>query len=58
MNMTLDSLNKAANAFLNERYGLNLNVPIVINNRFKSIMGAVVYSNSKGIIKIEMAESY
>ncbi|MFA1509967.1 SprT-like domain-containing protein [Priestia aryabhattai] len=38
--MKLDYLKKYAESFLDENYGLSLDVPLIINNRLRAILGA------------------
>lgn len=53
--MNINELTRYAERFLMDNYSLDLNVPIVINNRLKNIMGGFVYSDKKGAIKVELS---
>ena len=53
--MNIKYLTKYAERFLEDSYSLSLDIPIVINNRIKNCMGAFIYTNKKGAIKIELS---
>ena len=55
MAITVEELTETATAFLRENYGMELGIPIVRNNRLRTVMGRFISAYRGGATSIEIA---